>query len=285
MMLHSVLSNGYKLDGGAMFGNAPRALWEKWLVPDERNRIYLATRAFLAVTASSTILIEAGIGAYMEPKYRDRYCVEGTEHILLQSLERLGFAHTDITHVILSHLHFDHVGGLLSAWREGADPELLFPNATFYTGEAAWDRALHPHSRDRASFVPGLNRELEQSGRLTLLKKEDRIKVDELEIQFFASDGHTPGLLCADLRWEGNRAVFASDLIPGRAWLHLPITMGYDRYPELLINEKDEVLHSIVQDDAWLCYVHDPEIAISKVKIDPEQRTFVAVDARPICLL
>ncbi|MGE5313992.1 MAG: MBL fold metallo-hydrolase [Acidobacteriota bacterium] len=285
MTLYSIEGNAYRLDGGAMFGNAPKALWEQWLPADSRNRVRLATRPLLARTAHHLVLIDAGTGAYMEPKYRDRFGVEDSGHTLLSSLAALGIAHTDVTHVILSHLHFDHAGGLLSAWREGEEPELLFPNAEYFVSRDAWERALHPHVRDRASFIPLLNSRLEASGRLRTITRDAQLAIDELHAGFFQSDGHTPGLLCVDLRWEGKRAVFASDLVPGRAWVHLPITMGYDRYPELLITEKQQLLTSIAEDDAWLCYVHDPEMAASKVKIDEEHKTFSAYEPAKECRL
>lgn len=68
MNLYSVTSNRYRLDGGAMFGNAPKAVWERWIQADERNRLRLATRALLAVTGTHILLVEAGIGAYMDLK-------------------------------------------------------------------------------------------------------------------------------------------------------------------------------------------------------------------------
>jgi glyoxylase-like metal-dependent hydrolase (beta-lactamase superfamily II) len=281
MKLFSVPSNRYRLDGGAMFGNAPKALWEKWIPADEQNRIRLATRALLAVTGTHVLLVDAGIGAYMDPKLRSRFGVDEPEQMLLKSLEQRGLTQTDITDIILSHLHFDHAGGLLSAWQEGAEPQLLFPNAKYYVSGPAWERATQPNPRDRASFIPVLNRQLEQSGRLILLKKDDMLTFDDLTVRFFQSDGHTPGLLCSDLRWNSHRVVFASDLIPGRAWVHLPITMGYDRYPELLIQEKAALLKSLAADNGWLAYVHDPEIAVSRVKPDEEHHTFVAMDEHP----
>lgn len=285
MKLLSVLSNAYRLDGGAMFGNTPKPLWEKWIPADERNRLSMATRAFLAVTQKSAVLIDAGIGAYLEPKLRDRYGVYEPEQILLKSLAQCGFTHTDITHVILSHLHFDHGGGLLSAWQEGKEPELLFPNARFYVSEAAWERATHPHPRDRSSFDQALNRQLDQSDRLILLKSEAVLTLDELEIRFVQSDGHTPGLLCSHLRWDNQRAVFASDLVAGRPWVHLPTTMGYDRFPELVVEEKEQLLRSIAADNAWLCYVHDPHFAMSRVQADEERSTYVPVEEQVVCQL
>lgn len=262
-----------------MFGNAAKAVWGRWLPTDEQNRISMATRALLVITQKETILFETGIGAYMEPKLRERYGVAEPGHMLLQSLAQKGISPADITHIFCSHLHFDHAGGLFSVWQEGREPDLLFPNAKYYVSEVAWERATHPHPRDRASFIPFLQQQLVQSQRLVLIKKGKGLSFDEFELHFFQSDGHTPGLLCSDLRFGSDRLVYASDLIPGRFWVHLPISMGYDRFPELLIDEKKALLTSLAKENAWLFYVHDPDFAVSHVRYDDDLKTFVAVDA------
>src|SRR5688572_92776 len=169
MKLWSIEGNSQKLDGGAMFGNAPRAMWSKWLAPDEQNRVPLACRALLASPLNGkTVLFETGIGAFFEPKLRERYGVQETQHVLLDSLHAAGFDHGDIDVVVLSHLHFDHAGGLLAPWKEGRAPELLFPNATYVVSAGHWQRALHPHPRDSASFIPELPGLLQASGRLEI---------------------------------------------------------------------------------------------------------------------
>lgn len=137
----AVLGNSQRLDGGAMFGNAPRAVWQRWITPDAHNRIPLACRALLIEEPDRRILIETGIGAFFEPKLRDRFGVVESRHVLLDNLAALGLSDADIDVVVLSHLHFDHAGGLLSAWAEGEAPRLHFPNATFVVGAAAWQRA------------------------------------------------------------------------------------------------------------------------------------------------
>ncbi len=280
MQLFSVLSNMYKLDGGAMFGNAPKPLWERWMPADEQNRIRMATRALLAVTENATILFEAGIGAYMEPRLRERYGVDEPEHMLLKNMASRGIAPEQVSHIFLTHLHFDHAGGLLSTWQEGREPDLLFPNAHYYVSEAAWERATHPLQRDRASFIPLLNQKLDESDRLNLICPDDTFKFDGLQLGFLLSEGHTPGLLCFDLHYDGKRLVYVSDLIPGRPWVHLPISMGYDRFPELLIEEKSRLLPTVEKENGWIYYVHDPEIALSRVRRDEEHKTYAAVDAQ-----
>lgn len=277
----SVMGNRQKLDGGAMFGNAPKALWSRWVETDELNRIDLACRGLLVETANHKILLETGIGAYMAPKFKQRFGVQEDHHVLLDSLKALGVDHEAITVVILSHLHFDHAGGLLSPFQEGTAPTLLFPNADFYVGEGAWERACTPHPRDRASFIPELPGLLVESGRLHKVQAADVLSFDDLKVHFYESEGHTPGMLLADLRWgDKQRLVFGADLIPGRPWVHLPITMGYDRFPERLIDEKRVLLESLHRENAWLYYTHDAGAAVSKVAFDPEKKKFSASEDR-----
>lgn len=280
MRLDSVDGNTQRLDGGAMFGNVPRALWQRWCPPDEQNRILLACRCLLVREDSGrTILLEAGIGAFFEPKMRERFGVVEPEHILLRSLAELGVQPADIDVVVLSHLHFDHAGGLLTAWSEGQAPALVFPNARYVVGEEAWQRAVHPHARDRASFIPGLVELIEATGRLERVTG-DRSTTLGPGYSFTVSHGHTPGLLLTRVETPHGPITFMGDLVPGTPWVHLPITMGYDRYPELLIDEKQALLTQILADDGTLFYTHDPGVAASKLGRDTAGK-FSAVGATP----
>ena len=277
--LTSIVGNSQRLDGGAMFGNAPKALWTRWIQPDELNRIPLACRTLLVREPGRTILLETGIGNFFEPKLRERYGVVEPQHVLLDGLRAQGLEHTDIDIVILSHLHFDHAGGLLTSWSDTAEPALLFPNARYVVGARAWERAQHPHFRDRASFVPTLNALLADSGRLEIVEGQTSPLLGD-GWRFHHSDGHTPGLLLAEIAMPGGPVVFAADLIPGVPWVHLPITMGYDRYPELLIDEKRQLLEDLHARGGRLFYTHDAATALSEITVD-ERGRFKASNPMP----
>lgn len=277
-ILHSLAGNSQRLDGGAMFGNAPRALWERWARPDEHHRIPLACRTMLVDDGGRRVLFETGIGAFFAPAMRERFGVVEDRHVLLDELASIGLDHADIDVVVLSHLHFDHAGGLLAAYEPGATSRLLFPNARYLVSRPAWERALAPHARDKASYITELQPLLEQSGRLEIVEGVSSESLGD-HVRFHYSNGHTPGLLLAEVDAASGPIVFGGDLVPGAAWVHLPITMGYDRYPELVIDEKTALLEDLVARGGSMFFTHDPDVAMARVVRDPKGR-YTTADPR-----
>ena len=276
----SVLGNSQKLDGGAMFGNAPRPMWSKWLSPDELGRISLKCRTLLIQHEGKNWLLEAGIGAFFDPKLAERYGVENPRvHELLENLKRVGLSEASIDYVILSHLHFDHAGGLLPSYEDAQlnGDRLLFPTATFVVGRAALERALNPHSRDRASFVPKLNQLLVDSKRLLVIDSETVPGPDFTPFKFFFTDGHTPGQMHTLFQGAKEKIFFCGDIIPGMPWIHIPITMGYDRFAEQVINEKEKILGLAQEQNWYLYFTHDQTTAMAKVYRD-QQGKYLPID-------
>lgn len=278
--LFSIVGSRQKLDGGAMFGNAPKPLWEQWIPADGRNRISLACRSLLVQIGKLNILLETGIGAFFDPKLQERFGVEKPDVSLIEQLKRYNLVENDIHYVILSHLHFDHAGGLIPDWPAITTDNWMprFPQATYLVGQEHFNRALNPHPRDRASFIPGLCQKLEKTGRLLLVEDAEnqgychRFGLAPLEgyVSFFFSQGHTPGQMHAIIKGVHQEIIFAGDLIPGTPWVHIPVSMGYDRFSEKLIDEKAWILPQIVAKEQLLFYTHDPQVAASRVLMNDE---------------
>jgi glyoxylase-like metal-dependent hydrolase (beta-lactamase superfamily II) len=249
-----------------MFGNAPRAVWERWTEVDDQGRIPLSCRCLLLQYNDKNILFETGIGAFFEPKLAERFGVQNpTEHMLIKNLQQAGLSPGDIDYVILSHLHFDHAGGLLPTYDQlqSGVTGLVFPNAKVVVGEEAWQRSIHPHPRDRASFIPELTKRLQDNPQLVVIKPGESAPEDlHPVVQFIYSHGHTPGQMHSLITGSEHRVLFAGDLIPGTAWVHLPITMGYDRFPEQLIDEKAKLYQENLDKDLYLYFTHDPKWAM-----------------------
>lgn len=260
MKFAQVEGNSQKLDGGAMYGNVPRPVWEKWSPTDSRGRIDLACRALLVEIQGKKMLFEAGIGIFFPPHLADRFGVQNSDrHILVESLQKLGIQPNEIDWVILSHLHFDHAGGLLPSYQEiqNGHEGLIFPNASFIVGRDAFERASHPHPRDRASFIEDLPIKLEKTGKLYLIEKGQPSPIFPEHIEFLFSEGHTPGQMHSLISNGDSKLFFAGDLIPGRPWVHTPITMGYDRFPEKLIDEKEQIYHRAINERWKIFFTHD----------------------------
>jgi glyoxylase-like metal-dependent hydrolase (beta-lactamase superfamily II) len=209
---------------------------------------------------------------------KDRYGVVEENHVLLDNLGKQGLSHEDIDTIILSHLHFDHAGGLLAPWQENSKPALLFPNATIYVGNKQWQRAKHPHPRDKASYIPELQDLLEKSGRLKIIQNPSDNPFPDL-LEFRWSDGHTPGLMLSMVKTKSGPLLYASDLIPGVPWVHLPIVMAYDRFPEILVEEKQTIFDELLAQNGFLFFVHDAQTACGKLERDEKEKYSVtAVD-------
>lgn len=268
----SVMGNRQSLDGGAMFGNVPRTLWEQWVKPDEGGRIELATKGLLLEFCPQSgapplrVLLEAGIGTYMSPKLKARFGVIEDRPILLESLSDLGLSPLDIDIVILSHLHFDHAGGILTGYDPHRPSSLVFDKARYVVSREAFLRSKCPHPRDQASFIPQLGELLEKSGKLTLIERDERLpSFLPKELSFRFTDGHTPGQMHTICQGGDRKLIFLGDLVPGAPWVHLPVTMGYDRFAEKVIDEKKEMYRLMMKDQIYGFFVHDPAIAMAQV--------------------
>ena len=144
--LYSIETSEFRLDGGAMFGIIPKTMWRKFSPADDLNRIHLVTRSLLLVNNKRKILIDTGNGTKWEEKYKRIYQIDTSIYNIETSLNKFGYTSEDITDVICTHLHFDHVGGN-TKFDEGKIVP-TFPNAKYWVSKENWKLANHPSQKE-----------------------------------------------------------------------------------------------------------------------------------------
>ncbi len=266
--LYSVVTGTNRLDGGAMFGVVPKVLWQDLVDVDESNRILLATRTLLAVNRSArrVFLVDTGFGTKWAPEKAARFVLQADSEAIPRALAAIGLRHDDVTDIVVTHLHFDHNGGL-TKWLEdpGGPAALCYPNARHWIHQQQWQHAHHPHVRDRASYVAADFSALEDAGEQLKLVEGDRPAPPCEGVEWFVSDGHTPGQLLPVLGTGKERVLFVGDLVPTAAHLRLPWVMAYDQKPIVSVREREEVYHRCLNEGLMLAFPHDvstPGVAI-----------------------
>jgi glyoxylase-like metal-dependent hydrolase (beta-lactamase superfamily II) len=253
----------FALDGGAMFGVVPKTLWTKAYHPgDEFNRIDMTSRSLLIRGNGKTILIDTGCGHKMPEKLESIYRVDYSRASVAQSLTSFGITPEDITDVILTHLHFDHVGGATKKVESG-EIVPVFPNAIYHVQEEQLQWAKSPTDKDRASFMPENWEPLIADGILNILQGDGELFTG---IHVERVYGHTQGLQMIHLFDDAQHIVFPADLIPTKAHIPVPYVMGYDNFPLTSMKEKEHLLSRAVEQNWILCFEHDAFTPAGTVK-------------------
>jgi glyoxylase-like metal-dependent hydrolase (beta-lactamase superfamily II) len=269
----TLVSDGeFRLDGGAMFGVVPKVLWEKAKPADAQNRILMGTNCLLVARGRDLVLIDTGIGDKHEPRFNEMYALDPAgpgARRLPESIRQAGYELGDVTHVLLSHLHFDHCG-----WNtrrdEGGRIVPTFPKARYWLQRGEVEHARKPNERDRASYFPENWEPLFEAGVAELFD-------DEAEpipgVRAVRTPGHNADMCIVILDGgsaagnnpQGARGVYWADLIPTSAHVALPWIMGYDLYPLTTLENKKLWLPRAIEGN-WLCvFEHDPDVPFGRI--------------------
>lgn len=260
MRLYAIETGNFKLDGGAMFGVVPKPLWEKTNPADDKNRIDMAARCLLIEDSEKLILIDTGLGNKQNKKFFSHYNLWGN-YSLESSIKQAGFHPNQITDVLFTHLHFDHVGGAIIKNKKGIY-EPAFKNARFWVHQTHWEWAKKPNAREKASFLPENILPLKESGQLNFIDHA----VTPLGFDVILVDGHTEKQMLPIIKYRNKTIVFAADLIPTVGHLPIPYVMGYDTRPLLTLKEKDSFLQEAVQNEYLLFLEHDCQHELISLK-------------------
>lgn len=267
MQLYPIESGNFKLDGGAMFGVVPKALWQKTNPADNNNMIDIAARCLLIEDGNRLILIDTGMGNKQSDKFYGYYYLWGNDSID-KSLKTYGFHRDDITDVFMTHLHFDHCGGSVQWNKDRTGYEPAFKNTHFWSNKDHWKWATQPNSREKASFLKENIIPMEESGRLkfTSLPENDLLKNSELGFDIFFADGHTDKQMIPLITYKDKTIAFMADLLPTAGHLPIPFVMGYDTRPLLTLTEKEKFLNLAADKNFYLFLEHDAHNEIITVE-------------------
>ncbi len=260
----NVVNSGYfALDGGAMFGIIPKPLWEKDAPADEKNRIRLSTKHILLQSESKKILIDTGMGNKWSAKQFEQFGVENpNKDGMAEGLKQHGLTPSDITDVILTHLHFDHTGG--SVIKEGESLIPYFEKATYYVQEKNFQWGLNPSNRDKGSYIKENFVPLAEHGVLQGISGPGEFLDDEFEL--FIVNGHTYAQQLIKISDGNTTLLHCGDLMPTVAHIPYPYIMGYDLQPLITLQEKETVLPTAYKEGWKLFFGHDPNYAMCTLK-------------------
>jgi len=261
----------FKLDGGAMFGIIPKPLWEKVYTPDEKNRIDLSLRLMLIQTENKNILIDTGIGDYHPTKFNKIFNIIHKNNGTFENiLNQINLTNEDITDLVISHLHFDHVGGILNK-----DKDINFKNATIHLHQNHYEYSKNATLRDKGSFHNetielALNYYKDNNQIHFINNNESEIlKDNDYHLKFLISHGHTEYMIHP----YDEKFIYMADLIPTSKHFSDSWVMAYDISPGVTATEKNIFKKEILKKNLTLIFEHDNIIIGSKLMIDENSRT------------
>jgi glyoxylase-like metal-dependent hydrolase (beta-lactamase superfamily II) len=256
----------FKVDGGAMFGVVPKALWSRVYPSDENNLIVLTLRSLIVETGGHVILVDTGWGDKQDEKFfRHVHLHEGEG--LIEGLKKRGYKPEDITDVVLTHLHADHCGGAVKNKEGGNRYELTFPNAACHVSRTQWEWAMKNNPREADAYLEENIIPIMDSGHLNLVDDDEEL-FHGFSVRMCY--GHTPGLMIPLITYKDKTLVYTGDLIPTAA--HIPViwNMSYDIESLKTIDEKEKLLKEALDGSYILVFQHDQHIECCTLEMTPK---------------
>lgn len=252
--LHTLELGSFGLDGGAMFGIVPKVLWNRENPADDQNRIDMRTRCLLLKDEKNkrNILVDCGLGDKDDAKFKDRYKI--APYALDSELAIHGLTSGEITDVIATHFHFDHMGGLTKFDAQGK-LTARFPNAKIWAQKRNWEHAWNPNEKDKASYLLDNYSIYRNESALQLVDGEEEI-LPGIRVQ--VSEGHTIGMQHPLVFDSSQSLLYCADIIPMSAHVRVAWVMGYDCFPLTTIAEKKKILSAAAERGTVIFFEHCP---------------------------
>lgn len=259
MIKFHIIESGYFMaDGGAMFGPIPKMYWERKYPCDENNLCVMAMRCLFVETKNRRILIDTGVGNKHELKFYQPHNLKD----IVEEIKKIGYEPSEITDVVLTHLHFDHCGYATCFDKDGKTGP-TFLNATYWLSKAQWENYRNPRLYEKDSFFTENIEPVFESNQLTLLE-EDTNLFEGFTLKLY--DGHTPGQIAVLIDTDNEKIVYPGDVVPTSAHVSLGWLSAYDNNAALAMEEKKRLLDKVVKEERTAIFYHDAQIVSAKVE-------------------
>jgi len=258
----------FRLDGGAMFGMVPKAVWEKKVTPDSRNRIELSCNVPLIQTGKRNVLVDLGCGDKLDEKGRDLYCTGG-RHVY-QALASHGLSPEQITDVIFTHLHFDHAGGV-TRWKDAAkrvEAVLNFPNAMYHVQKDEWEAARNPNELNRRTYLEENLGPMASSRRVVLARGDEELFPGVLVIR---TGGHTNGHQAVVVRGRDAAAYFMGDVLCLTHHIRLAWLTAFDCDTYDSLEAKKKLFAKAADENAYVWMYHECHDLVLRIRHKPNE--------------
>jgi glyoxylase-like metal-dependent hydrolase (beta-lactamase superfamily II) len=255
----------FKVDGGAMFGVIPKALWSRVYPSDSNNLITLSLRSMIIETEGHVILVDTGWGDKQDEKFFRHVFLNGGVGFI-EGLAKCGYKPEDITDVFLTHLHADHCGGCVKRGNDAGKYELTFPKATYHVSKVQWEWAVKNNIREADSFLKENILPVRQLGKINLVENDGELFPG---FSVMICYGHTPGLMIPIIKYKDQTLVYTGDLIPTIAHIPLIWNMSYDIESLKTIAEKQKLLDDALAKKYILVFQHDENFECCNLEMTP----------------
>jgi glyoxylase-like metal-dependent hydrolase (beta-lactamase superfamily II) len=259
--IHLISDGVVWVDSGGAWGLVPRALWSRYLPPDEQSRVPMVLTCLLVRAAGKTLVVDSGLGDKLNRKMAELWGLGRPRGTLLDGLARLGVAPADVDLVINTHLHADHCAGNTCV---GPDGEIAptFPNARYVVQRREFEDAMQPNERTRATYFPDNYAPLHERGQLRLLDGDTTLLPG---VRAVVTPGHTPGHQSVLFESSGQSALFVADLASyAIQFERLGWMTAYDVEPLVTLETKRRWQRWALESRGLLIFQHDTQIAAAR---------------------
>jgi glyoxylase-like metal-dependent hydrolase (beta-lactamase superfamily II) len=260
----AMLTDGlWRNDGGCMLGVVPRELWKRDHPPDERNRIRLNLTCPLIMRGREAVLVDTGIGNRLGDV--ERKIFDHGDGWLPGHLRALGMDLGDVTAVVVSHLHFDHCGGLVRR-RDSGTLEAAFPNARIFVQRGELEIAREPHNERLHAAYRHVTEILAPN--LARLEAIDGTHEVIAGVTALPTGGHTRDHQVVRVEDAGASFIHLADIVPTRSHMRGPWNQAYDLDALTTMEQKAAHLKRAVETRAWISFAHDDQVFAAQVTND-----------------